>query len=59
MYAMMWIVGLPPENNPLTDDHIIGALAVLALGLLGASRCLGLGHWWSAQPIVWKYLVLR
>ena len=59
MYLMMWTVVLPPENNPITDDHIIGALAVLALGLLGASRYLGLGHWWSAQPIVKKNPVLR
>jgi thiosulfate dehydrogenase [quinone] large subunit len=59
MYLMMWTVVLPPENNPITDDHIIGALAVLALGLLGASRYLGLGHWWNAQPIVEKFPVLR
>ena len=59
MYLMMWTVVLPPENNPVTDDHIIGALAVLVLGLLGASRYLGLGTWWNRQTIVNKYPVLR
>jgi thiosulfate dehydrogenase [quinone] large subunit len=59
MYVMMWTVVLPPENNPIADDHILGAAAVLVLGLLGASRYLGLGHWWNAQPIVRQYRILR
>ena len=59
MYLMMWTVVLPPENNPITDDHIIGAAAVLVLGLLGAGRYLGLGSWWTKQSIVQRYPVLR
>jgi thiosulfate dehydrogenase [quinone] large subunit len=59
MYLMMWTVVLPPENNPITDDHIIGAAAVLVLGLLGASCYVGLGTWWRRQAIVQRYPVLR
>jgi len=59
MYVMMWTVVLPPENNPIIDDHIIGALAVLVLGLLGASHYLGLGSRWQRQSIVAKFPVLR
>ena len=59
MYVMMWTVALPPENNPLVDDHILGAAAVLVLGLFGASRYLGLGCWWERQAIVQRYRVLR
>jgi len=59
MYLMMWTVVLPPENNPITDDHILGAAAVLVLGLLGASRYLGLGTWWKDQEIVHRFPVLR
>ena len=59
MYVMMWTVVLPPENNPITDDHLIGALAVLVLGLLGASRYLGLGNWWQRQGLVKKLPALR
>ena len=59
MYLMMWTVVLPPENNPITDDHILGAAAVLVLGLLGASRYLGLGCWWKDQEIVHRFPVLR
>ena len=59
MFLMMWTVVLPPENNPIVDDHIIGAAAVLVLGLFGASRYLGLGRWWERQAIVKKDPVLR
>jgi len=49
MYVMMWTVVLPPENNPVLDDHILGAAAVLVLGLFSAGRYLGLGSWWESQ----------
>src|SRR6478609_9257480 len=26
MYVLMWTVVLPPENNPLIDEHVLGAL---------------------------------
>jgi thiosulfate dehydrogenase [quinone] large subunit len=59
MYLLMWTVVLPPENNPLTDDHIIGAAAVLVLGLFSAGRYLGLGRWWESLDIVEKYPILK
>ncbi len=59
MYVMMWTVVMPPANNPITDDHVIGAAAVLVLGLFGAGRYLGLGHWWEKRELVQKYPVLK
>ncbi len=59
MYLMMWTVVLPPDNNPLTDDHIIGAAAVLVLGLYGAGRYLGLGGWWERQTVVQRFPILK
>ena len=59
MYLLMWTVVLAPENNPITDDHIIGALAVLVLGLLGAGRYLGLGSWWERQSITQRLPILK
>ena len=50
---------LPPENNPITDDHIVGAAVVIVFGLLGAGRYLGLGSWWQRQDVVRQYPVLR
>jgi thiosulfate dehydrogenase (quinone) large subunit len=52
LYLMMWAVVLPPETNPIVDDHIIGALAVIALALVHAGDTLGLGRPWKKLPIV-------
>jgi thiosulfate dehydrogenase [quinone] large subunit len=52
LYVLMWTVVLPPENNPVLDDHLIGALAVTALALVHAGDTFGLGRWWKRQPIV-------
>jgi thiosulfate dehydrogenase [quinone] large subunit len=49
---MMWSVVLPPETNPVVDDHIIGAVALLVLGLVHAGDSFGFGRWWKRQPIV-------
>jgi thiosulfate dehydrogenase [quinone] large subunit len=52
LYLLMWTVVLPPETNPVVDDHIVGALAVLGLALVHAGDTWGLGHWWKHQPVV-------
>jgi thiosulfate dehydrogenase (quinone) large subunit len=59
MYLLMWSVVLPPETNPITDDHTIGLLVVLVLGLFGAGRYLGLGSWWEQQSIVQRFPILK
>lgn len=59
MYVMMWTVVLPPENNPILDDHLLGAAAVLVLGLFSAGRYLGLGSWWEGQSIVQRSPILK
>jgi thiosulfate dehydrogenase [quinone] large subunit len=59
MYVMMWSVALPPENNPITDDHIIGAAAVLVLGALHAGRYFGLGRQWEKLAIVQRFSILK
>jgi thiosulfate dehydrogenase [quinone] large subunit len=59
MYVLMWSVVLPPASNPFTDDHTIGLLAVIVLGLFGAGRYLGLGAWWEKQAIVRRFPILK
>ena len=59
MYLLMWSVVLPPENNPITDEHTIGALVVAVLGLYAAGRYLGLGRWWERQPLVQRFPILK
>ena len=36
LYVLMWTVVLPPENNPVLDDHILGAITLVALAALNA-----------------------
>ncbi|HEY6748788.1 MAG TPA: hypothetical protein VI357_24115, partial [Mycobacteriales bacterium] len=52
LYLMMWAVVLPPENNPVVDDHIIGALVVIGLALVHAGDTFGFGREWKKLPIV-------
>jgi thiosulfate dehydrogenase [quinone] large subunit len=59
MYLLMWSVVLPPENNPITDDHTIGALVVAVLGLYAAGRYLGLGRWWERRSLVRRLPILK
>ena len=47
MYVLMWTVVLPPENNPVIDEHILGAITVVVLALANAGDTWGLGRWWS------------
>jgi len=59
MLVLMWAAGLPLENNPFMDDHIIYALVLVALAIYGAGRTWGLGRTWEALPIVHKLPILK
>jgi thiosulfate dehydrogenase [quinone] large subunit len=59
LYIMMWSAVLPPTNNPVLDDHILGAITVIALALVAAGNVWGFGRQWSQLPIVERYPWLR
>ncbi|HEY8788605.1 MAG TPA: hypothetical protein VIM10_05675 [Actinopolymorphaceae bacterium] len=59
MYLMMWSVVLPTVTNPFIDDHIVGALVVVLLALIGAGHIWGLGAAWNKVDIVKRYPILR
>ena len=42
MMMLMWLAALPPENNPIVDDHIVYALVLLVLAFKSKSGELGL-----------------
>ena len=56
---MMWTVVLPPENNPVIDDHLIYALVLVLLALTAAGKTLGLGRVWERIPLVAKHESLK
>lgn len=59
MYLLMWSVALLPANNPLIDDHILGALSMVVIGLTLAGDTWGLGKVWAHQHLVHENPVLR
>lgn len=59
LYVLMWTVALPPENNPVLDDHILGALTLVALAALHAGDTWGAGRPWSRTHLVERYPVLK
>jgi thiosulfate dehydrogenase (quinone) large subunit len=59
LYLMMWTASLPLANNPVLDDHLLGAVTVIALALTLAGDTWGLGKTWAKTDIVRRYPVLR
>jgi len=59
LYLMMWSVVLPPENNPVLDEHILGAISMVVLGLTLAGDTWGFGKLWAKTGIVERYRALR
>lgn len=58
MMAMMWAAEWPlaqftstgaanGSSNPLTDYHVIYALAAIVLAVIGAGNYFGFGRWWA------------
>ena len=50
---------LSPENNPFMDDHIIYAIVLAGIAVVGGGRYLGLGRQWERLSFVQKYPILR
>ena len=59
LYVLMWTVVLPPENNPVLDDHLLGALTLVVLGLLAAGDTWGLGARAAKTHLVQRFSILR
>ena len=59
LLVMMWSAVLPPANNLFMDDHIVYALVLVLLALLGAGRTWGLGTRWEHLPVVRDHALLQ
>ena len=59
LYLMMYTVALPPGNNPVLDEHILGAATMVVLGLTLAGDTWGVGRAWSRTHLVRQYRFLR
>ena len=59
LYMLMWSAYLPPDNNPVLDDHVLGALTMVVLGLTAAGSTWGLGEPWGRTTLVRRSRWLR
>jgi thiosulfate dehydrogenase [quinone] large subunit len=59
LYLLMWVASWPLENNPVVDDHLLGALTLVVLGLALAGDTWGAGKAWARTRLVKRFPVLR
>lgn len=59
LYLLMWLASLPLENNPVIDDHLLGAIALTVFALTLAGDTWGLGTMWAKSAIVRRFPILR
>src|SRR6478735_6878581 len=59
MYVLMWSVYLPPENNPVLDEHVLGAISMAVLALTYAGDTWGAGRAWARTSAVRRWPALR
>ena len=59
LYVMMWLASLPLENNPVLDDHLLGAAALVVFALTLAGDTWGLGKAWAKTNVVRRFPILR
>lgn len=52
LMLMMYAAVLPPDTNPVIDDHVILAVLLIGLAAAGAGNTLGLGGWWAKTRLV-------
>jgi thiosulfate dehydrogenase [quinone] large subunit len=59
LYGLMWVASMPLENNPVIDDHVLGAISVIVLALVLAGDTWGVGKAWAKTHLVREYPFLR
>lgn len=58
--GMFYVSGaIWPENNPFMDNHIIYAIALVGIAVVGAGRYWGLGGWWERTELVRRFPILK
>ncbi len=59
LYLFMYLASLPLENNPVIDDHLLGAVSIVVLALTLSGDTWGAGRAWAKSHLVREYPVLR
>jgi thiosulfate dehydrogenase (quinone) large subunit len=48
-----------PEHNPFLDEHVVYAIVLAGVAVVGAGRYIGFGKWWENTPLVRRFPVLK
>jgi len=60
MLALMYTAGfLPPEHNPIIDEHIIYSIALVIIAGFDSGQFFGLGKWWANLNFIKEHKMLR
>ena len=59
LYLLMWAASFPLENNPVVDDHLLGAISVIVLAVTLAGDTWGFGKGWAKTSLVRRFPFLR
>ncbi|WGX96385.1 hypothetical protein [Nocardioides sp. L-11A] len=59
LYLLMWVASWPLANNPVLDEHVLGAVTLVALALTLAGDTWGLGRFWARTELVRRLPILR
>ena len=55
LLVLMWSASFPPSDDLFMDNHIIYALVLCGLAVVGAGNTLGLGRWWTNTSLVRRH----
>jgi thiosulfate dehydrogenase [quinone] large subunit len=55
LLVLMWSASFPPQDDLFMDNHIVYALVLLGLAVVGAGSALGLGRWWTNTSLVRRH----
>jgi len=55
LLILMWSASLPPQDDIFMDNHIIYAIVLIGLALVGAGNTLGFGRWWTQTSLVRRF----
>jgi thiosulfate dehydrogenase [quinone] large subunit len=65
MWAAVWPLAqhatggaLTGSTNPIVDEHVMDAMALLVVGIMGAASRVGLGAIWAKLPFVQRHRAL-
>jgi thiosulfate dehydrogenase [quinone] large subunit len=59
MMFLLWLASVPPEHNPILDEHSVYMLVFLGLAHSSAGEVWGMGWWWKNLTWVRKVPIWR